>query len=136
MEARGRWTTGVVCLAAAGVNRSRADQHGEDALVADAIRRIKEAEGEAEEAQRRARAQGKRLMAEAHEASEKLFEQMRRGVRDEEGALTAAARADAEKQAAAIAAESRASIEAVRGGAETSVRQGVVRVLEAIVSGT
>jgi vacuolar-type H+-ATPase subunit H len=104
-------------------------------LVADAIRRIKEAEGEAEETLRRARAQGKRLTAEAHEASEKLVDEMRRAVRDEERELIASASAEAETEAARIAAESKASVESVRADAEARVRRGVGRVLEAIVSG-
>jgi len=104
-------------------------------LVADAIRRIREAEDEVEEALQRARAQGKRLMAEAHEASEKLLEEMRRTVRDEERDLIATASAEAQEEAAGIAAESRASIESVRGDAEARVRRGAARVLEAIVSG-
>ncbi len=105
-------------------------------MVSDAIREIREAEREGDEAQRAARAEGKRLIAEAHEGSEKLLEEMRRGVREEERALTATATAEADEQASVIAAESRASIEAVRGDAETRVRQGVARVLDAIVSGS
>jgi len=111
-------------------------EDGEDTLVSDAIREIREAEQRGLEAERQARADGKRLIAEAHEATEKLVEDMRRAVRDEERTLTATATAEAEKEAAEIAAESRASVEALRGDAEARVRRGVARVLEAIVSGS
>ncbi len=119
-----------------GGQQGRRSHDWEGALVSDAIRQIREAEEEGDEAQRAARAEGKRLIAEAYEASEKLLEEMRRGVREEERVLTATATAEADAQASAIAAESRVSIEAVRGGAETRVRQGVARVLDAIVSGS
>jgi len=114
--------------------RRRAD--GEDGLVSDAIREIREAEKQSLEAERQARAESKRLIAAAHEGTERLLDEMRHAVRDEERTLTETARAEAEKEAAAIAAESRASIETLRAGAEAKVRQGVARVLDAIVSGS
>jgi vacuolar-type H+-ATPase subunit H len=116
---------------AGGVSKER-----EDAVVSDAIREIREAEKEAVDRERQARADSKRLVAEAHEATEKLLEEMRRSVREEERTLTATAAAEAEREAARIAAESRAAVEALRGDAEARVRRGVARVLDAIVSGS
>lgn len=60
---------------------------------------------------------------------------MRREVREEERALIAEARAEAEQQAASIAAESADGVEVVRRDAAKRVPRGVARVLEAIVSG-
>lgn len=115
---------------------ARTRQEREEALVSDAIRQIREAEKEGDEAERRARAEGKRLIAEAHDASEKLLEDMRREVREDERALIATARGEAEGEASAIADESRAGVESVRRDAEARVRRGVKRVLDAIVSGS
>jgi vacuolar-type H+-ATPase subunit H len=108
----------------------------EGALVSDAIRAIREAEADGVERERQARAESKRLIADAHESIERLQDEMRRSAREAERALTETARAEAEKEAAAIAEQGRAAVQALTEAAEGRVRQGVARVLEAIVPGS
>ena len=102
-------------------------------MVSEAIREIKEAEKEAQEAQRRARAEGKQLIARAHEASEQMLDEMRREVRDEEKTLIERARVEAEGEASTIAAGSESNVDAVREEAGSKVDDGVELVLESIL---
>lgn len=103
-------------------------------MVSDAIRRIKAAEKEAEEAVRRARAEAKRLVADAQEAAERMLEQAQREAREEERKLVDAARVEAEGQASELAAESRQAIEETRRSAGERVRAGVKKALDAVTS--
>lgn len=106
----------------------------EDAVVADAIERIKEAEARADEARRQGRAEKKRAVAEAHEASEKLLDETRRAAREAEREAVESARAEAEREAERIAAEGRERVEMVRTAAEANVEAGVVKVLSSITA--
>ncbi len=106
----------------------------EDGLVSEAIERIRGAEREAEEALKRARADGKRLVAEAHEEAERMLDAMRKEARAEETALIEKARADAEAEAAEIVQASKISVDEARQGAADKVRVGVVKVLDSITA--
>jgi vacuolar-type H+-ATPase subunit H len=110
------------------------DEFEEDALVAEAIQRIREAEKAAEESGRQARAQGKRLIAEAHEASERMLDEMRADAWEEEKTLTTKAREEAEAEAERMVAESRTSVERVRSSAEKRIEAGVKKVLHSITA--
>jgi hypothetical protein len=98
------------------------------------MQRIRNAEAEAEEVGRRAEAARKKLVAESHEAAERMLDEMRAGAREEEKQLIAdaagAARADAEK----LAAESRTNVESVRALGEQRVEAGIERVLKAMAA--
>ena len=103
-------------------------------MVAETIRRIKDAESGAEDIERAARAEGKKLVAEAHEATERLLDEMRSAAWGEEKALKARAVKEAEAEAARHLEESRAGVESVRSGAEARVEAGVKKVLEVITA--
>lgn len=118
-------------------SRRRARHHGpvEDAVVAEAIERIRNAEREAEELERAARAQGKALIADAHDAAESSLEQARKAAWEEEKVLLAAAAKEAEGEARKLIEESKSSVESVRASAEQRVEDGIKRVLELIMAG-
>lgn len=101
-------------------------------MVSEAVEKVREAERESEETIKRARADGKKLVAEAHEEAERLFEAMRKSARESEDSLVAGARSEAEAEAEAIAGGSRSDVEAARGSAEARVADGVSRVVRAI----
>jgi len=103
-------------------------------VVSDAIRQIKDAEKDAEEAVRRGRAEAKRLLADAQGAAERVLEQAQREARDEEKRLVDAARAEAEGEATKLAAESRRAVEATRQSAGEKVKAGVKKALDAVTS--
>ena len=107
----------------------------EDAVVSEAIDRIRNAEQEAEELERAARAQGKALIAAAHEAAERSLDEARKAGWEEETVLRAAAAQEAEVEAEALITDSRSSVESVRTGAEQRVEAGIKRVLELITVG-
>jgi len=115
-----------------------AGQHAgqsEDAVVSEAIERIRNAEREAEETEVSARAQGKSLMADAHEAAERALDQMRKAAREEEKALRATSVRQAEGEAEKLVAESLSSVESVRSGAEQRVEAGIKKVMELVTAG-
>lgn len=85
-----------------------------------------------EEIVRAARAEGKTLVADAHDQIEGLFEAMRKSARETADALVAAARSEAEAEAEKIAAGSKADVEAAGASADGRIADGVSRVLEAI----
>ena len=103
-------------------------------MVSDAIRRIRDAEKDAEEGVRHARAEAKRLLADAHEAAERLLEQAQREGREEERRLVEAARAEADGQAVKLAAESKLAVESARRSAGEKVKAGVKKALDAVTS--
>ncbi len=105
-------------------------------MVSEAIRRVKEAEGGAEESERDARGAAKRLIGEAHEACQRMRDEMRREMRAEERALIESAQAEAETEAARIIDESKSGVEDVGRGAGARIRAGVSRVLDAITATT
>jgi vacuolar-type H+-ATPase subunit H len=106
----------------------------EGALVSDAIEKIGRAELKAEESLRDGRAEAKRLVAAAHEESERMLDVMRKEARAEEKALIENARAGAEGDAKGILGESRTGVERVRSGAGGKVEAGVKKVLDAITA--
>lgn len=101
-------------------------------MVADAIKRIQEAESEADRIERDARAKSKTLLADAHEAAERMLDEMRKQAWQEEKALKAEAAAKATVEAEALVVEGRSGVESVRSAGEKRVEDGVQRVLEAI----
>ena len=103
-------------------------------VVSDAIRRIRDAEKDAEETVRRASAEAKRLLADAHGAAERLLEQAQREGREEERRLVEAARADADGQAVKLAAESKRAVESTRQSAGEKIKVGVKKALDAVTS--
>lgn len=103
-------------------------------MVAEAIERIRNAEQEAEALARAARAQAKALIADAHDAAERSLDEGRKAGWEEEKALRAAAASEAEGEAEKLIAESRSSVESVRGSAEQHVEDGIKRVLELITA--
>jgi vacuolar-type H+-ATPase subunit H len=107
----------------------------EGAVVSEAIDRIRSAEQEAGELERAARAEGKALIAEAHDAGERLLDEVRKAGWTEEKALRAAAGKEAEVEAERLIAESRSSVESVRTGATQRVEAGIKKVLEVITAG-
>lgn len=107
----------------------------EGAVVAEAIERIRNAEREAEELERAARAQGKALIADAHDAAESSLEQARKAAWEEEKVLRAAAAKEAEGEARKLIEESKSSVESVRASAEQRVEDGIKKVLELIMAG-
>jgi vacuolar-type H+-ATPase subunit H len=127
--ARGAWMSGGE-LARGASHRGSAG----GTVVSDAIRRIRDAERDAEEAVRRARAEATRLLADAHEAAERLLEQAQREGREEERRLVEAARAEADGQAVKLAAESKRAVESTRQSAGEKVKAGVKRALDAVTS--
>ncbi len=116
--------------------RRRARHYGpvEDAVVAEAIERIRSAERDAEELERAARAQGKALIAEAHAAAERSLDETRRLGWEEEKVLRSAAAKEAEREAEKLIAENRSSVESVRASAERRVEDGINRVIELITA--
>ena len=107
----------------------------EGAVVSEAIDRIRSAEQEAGELERAARAQGKALIADAHDAAECLLDEARKAGWAEEKTLRAAAAKEAEVEAEKLVAESRSSVESVRAGATRRVEAGIKKVLEVITAG-
>jgi vacuolar-type H+-ATPase subunit H len=105
-------------------------------LVSEAIERIREAEKQAEDIAGTARAAGKKALADAHEAAEKMLEEMRRSARTEERGLIDAAAEEAESFAASLTEEGRAEVVAVRTEAEKRVSEGIKKVLDAITAAT
>lgn len=103
-------------------------------MVSDVIERIREAEREAEDGARAAKSRAREIVAKAHEASERMLEDMKRKVREEGEALLKAARAEAEREAEMLVRESRSSIEAVRNAGEKGIKAGVKRVLGSIAA--
>ena len=103
-------------------------------MVSDVIERIRAAERAADDDARAARSRAREVVAAAHEASERMLEEMKRKVREEGEALLETARAEAGREAEALVSEGRASIEAVRGTGEKGIRAGVERVLESIAA--
>jgi vacuolar-type H+-ATPase subunit H len=103
-------------------------------VVAEAIQRVKDAEREAEDVERAARAEGKKLVAEAHESTERLLDEMRSAAWEEEKTLKASAAKEAEAEAARLLKKSKAGVESVRSGAEARVAAGVKKVLEVITA--
>jgi vacuolar-type H+-ATPase subunit H len=104
------------------------------AVVSEALERIKEAENASTETLRRARADGKRLVAEAFEASERILEEMKKEVRGEENSLRETARSEAEAEALKIERESESAVGEIRTRAEGKLEAGVTKVLEAITA--
>lgn len=98
------------------------------------MERIKEAENTSAETLRSARADGKKLVAEAFEASERMLEEMRKEVRDEENSLRETARSEAEAEALTIERESESAVGEIRTRAESKLEAGVTKVLEAITA--
>jgi vacuolar-type H+-ATPase subunit H len=107
----------------------------EGAVVSEAIDQIRSAEQEAGELERAARAQGKVLIADAHDAAERLFDETRKAGWVEEKTLRAAAAKEAEVEAEKLVAESGSSVESVRAGATQRVEAGIRKVLEVITAG-
>ena len=107
----------------------------EGAVVTEAIERIRNAEREAEELERAARAQGKALIADAHDDAESSLEHARKAGWEEERVLRAAAAKEAEDEARKLIAESKSSVESVRASAEQRVEDGIKKVLEFITAG-
>ena len=107
----------------------------EDVVVSEAIERIRNAEREAEEAELSARAKGKSLIADAHDAAERALDQMRKAAREEEKVLRATAVKQAEGEAESLVAESLSSVESVRSGAEQRVEAGIKKVMELVTAG-
>ena len=107
----------------------------EGAVVSEAIDRIRSAEEKAGELERAARAQGKVLIADAHDAAERLLDEGRKAGWAEEKTLRATAVKEAEVEAQKLVAESRSSVESVRAGATQRVETGIKKVLEAITAG-
>ena len=107
----------------------------EDAVVSEAIERIRNAEEEAEKLERAARAQSKTLIAGAHDAAERLVDETRKAGWAEEKTLRAAAASEAEIEAEKLVAESRSSVESVRADATQRVEAGIKKVLEVITAG-
>ena len=104
-------------------------------MVSEAIGRIKEAEKAAEDAGRAARAEGKRLVATAHDAAERLLDETRRAAWEREKELIAQAASQAEADARALVQESKASVKSVREAAEGRLETGIKKVLELITAG-
>jgi vacuolar-type H+-ATPase subunit H len=107
----------------------------EGAVISEAIDWIKSAERAAGELERAARSQGKELVADAHDAGERLLDETRKAGWAEEKALRAAAAKEAEVEAEKLVAESRSSVESVRAGATQRVEAGITKVLEVITAG-
>ncbi len=107
----------------------------EGAVVSEAIERIRSAEQKAGELERAARAQGKALIADAHDAAERLLDEGRKAGWAEEKTLRAAAAKEAEVEAEKLVAESKLSVEGVRAGATQRVEAGIKKVLEVITAG-
>lgn len=103
-------------------------------MVSDAIERIQAAEKRAEEEARDAKARAREIVAGAHEASERMLDEMKRRVRDEAESLLSAAREEAGREAEALAGESRSNTEAVRRAGEKGIEAGVKKVLDAIAA--
>ena len=103
-------------------------------MIGDAIRRIEEAEQRADESLRRARADGKKIIAEAHEAVERQLDEMRKEAREEETRLVEHAKAEAEREAAGIVEDSKAAVLEARSAGEAKIGVGVDKVLESITS--
>ena len=103
-------------------------------MVGDAIHRIEEAERRADESLRRARADGKKVIANAHEAIERQLDEMRKQAREEETRLVEHAKAEAEREAVGIAENSKAAVLEARSAGEAKIRAGVDKVLESITS--
>ena len=107
----------------------------EGELIADAIRRIKKRETEADELIRGARSENKKRVAEAYETAVAVVDEMRAGMRTDEKRLVAKAQSEAEAVAETIAAESATSVRVTREGAESKISDGVSKVLGALTSG-
>ena len=103
-------------------------------MVSDVIERIRDAERTADDDARAARSRAREIVAAAHEASERMLEEMRRKVREDGEALLETARDEASREAESLVAEGRASIEAVRDAGEKGIGAGVKRVLESITA--
>jgi len=106
----------------------------EDAVVADAIERIRAAEKQAEQARREGRAERKRVIVEAHEAADRLLEETRRTAREAEQSAVASARSEAEEHAERIVSDGTARTESVRSSAEARIEAGVAKVMAAITA--
>jgi vacuolar-type H+-ATPase subunit H len=107
----------------------------EGAVVSESIDRIRSAEQEAGKLEQAARAQSKALIAEAHDAGERLLDEGRKVGWAEEKTLRAAAAKEAEVEAEKLVVESRSSVESVRTGAVQRVEAGIKKVLEVITAG-
>ena len=103
-------------------------------MVGEAIRRIEEAEASADETLREARAQGKKVVSDAHEEVERLLEETRRNAREEERRLIEESRTAAEREAKRIAEESGRAVALAREAGEKRMASGVARVLEFITA--
>ena len=79
-----------------GAGAARHSGPVEDAVVSEAIDRIRSAEQDAEEHEKAARVRGKALIAGAHYAAERLIDETRKAAREEDKKLRAAAAKDAE----------------------------------------
>jgi vacuolar-type H+-ATPase subunit H len=110
------------------------DRERGTAVVGDAIERIKEAEKRAEETRRQGRSDRKRVVAEAHEAAERLLDETRKGARETERERIEAARRDAEREAERMASEGQQGVEGLRGVAESKVESAVTKVLSKITA--
>ena len=118
-----------------GAGAARYSGPVEDAVVSEAIDRIRSAEQDAEERERAARVRGKALIAGAHDAAERLLDETRKTAWEEEKTLRAVAAKEAEVEAEKLIAESRSGVESVRAGAEQRVEAGIKKVLEFITGG-
>lgn len=122
------------------VTTPETDAHGdgrisaEENVVAEAMKRIRDAETLAEEAVRQARAERKKLVAEAHESAERMLEDTIRAARTAEKQMIDEARADAEREAEKLVADNRSEVESVRAEGEGRVEAGIGRVLEALAA--
>jgi vacuolar-type H+-ATPase subunit H len=98
------------------------------------MKRIREAEAEAEQIGHRAEAERRKLVAEAHEAAERRFDEMKAAAREEERRLVEEAKRTAGIEAEKLAAESRAQVESVSALGEERVEAGIGKVLEAVAA--
>ena len=103
-------------------------------MVSELIERIRAAEKEAQDDARAARSRARELVAAAHEASERMLEEMRRKVREGGNELLGAARVEAEREAEALVSANRSSVEAVRSAGEKEIEAGVRKVLDSIAA--
>ncbi|MBN2565085.1 MAG: hypothetical protein JXB46_05190 [Candidatus Eisenbacteria bacterium] len=103
-------------------------------MVAEAMKRIRDAESAAAEERRRARATHKKAIADAHGAAEQKFNDMRQAARDEEKNLIEEASRTAQAEAEKLVEQSGADVERVRADGEARVESAIEKVMEAMTA--
>lgn len=104
----------------------------EEALISELLGRIKAAERGADDAVRKARAESKRLITEAHDQVDRTMSDTRGKARDVEKALVEKARVEAEAEAQKIVEKSATEVDAASREGEARIAAAVKKVLGSI----